>query len=225
MKKQFSIYKNNAIKLAFAVLLFFVAGMQQVEAQTYNLIPSTATTPTTIAGTNVNLTKTGVNTSTCTGQTSKVGSGSSQGNGTVTANFTGGTAVYTVYIAIDGLDNAPGFGALDRALIAVDGNTITPIATNFLCTGGCSPSVSTYQFTEQCGTGASTLGVSGNYLQNSVASNGGASAKGVYKISSCTPINSVSVTNDMLGSAGGFGLAMYIITGLAQPSLTVAPAF
>ena len=34
MKKQFSIYKNNAIKIAFAVLLFFAAGMQQVEAQT-----------------------------------------------------------------------------------------------------------------------------------------------------------------------------------------------
>ena len=35
MKKHFSILKNNATKLAFAALLFFVAGMQQVQAQ-YN---------------------------------------------------------------------------------------------------------------------------------------------------------------------------------------------
>ncbi|TDG34788.1 hypothetical protein EZJ43_16850 [Pedobacter changchengzhani] len=33
MKKHFSILKNNATKLAFAALLFFVAGMQQVQAQ------------------------------------------------------------------------------------------------------------------------------------------------------------------------------------------------
>lgn len=33
MKKQLSYFKDNLIKVAFAVLLFFVAGMQQVNAQ------------------------------------------------------------------------------------------------------------------------------------------------------------------------------------------------
>ena len=51
MKKQFSIFKNNATKLAIVMLLFFAAGMQQVSAQGFINWGTPSGTPKQMVGT------------------------------------------------------------------------------------------------------------------------------------------------------------------------------
>lgn len=197
---------NKYKSWVICMLLIVATGMQSVNAQTYNLLPA-ASTSGTVAGTTYTRVMSGTNGSGCAGKTTPLGS---PGSGTCTVNFTGGTPVYYVDLAMDGADYVSA-ALYNREIITVNGVTHTPSLSNFVCNG--SACTDATKFSVNCySVSPDNYTISGNYLQ---AASG--IARGIYRVSSAVPITQIAITEAQVGNAGGVALGVYIITGLPTP--------
>jgi hypothetical protein len=207
--------RKTTIYLRFMKLLlafFLIFSPLLTNAQTYNLITGAGGTT---AGTIWNRTATGTNSSGCDGKTINLGPAGGTGTGSYTANFTGGTPVHLIAVALDGIDLQTTL--YDEVEISINGSILTLSPHNFTCQGtGC---INNALFSPVCsGVSIYNLQIVNNRIQGATVISGNA-AKGVYRIYSAVPITSISIKNYTNNSSGGTAVGLYLPTG----TCTVVP--
>lgn len=171
-------------------------------AQTRTVIP---TAGGTVAGTTVTTSSTGGNNSSCTGQTRPLGS-STAGAQTAswTANFTAGTTVQYVDIAIDGIDGSATLK--DSISFTVNGVAYTPSLADTICTSAACANSALFGACYAASTG--TITTNGNWIKAATTTTG----RMIYRISAPSI---TSITVNYSGNGTGVGLGAFIVTNVA----------